>query len=89
MTQLQIEGNEAGAKYVMEVDMPQAGLEPDDTTREIMRYSTTVSGKLQLEKLRSAKVRKYLKKYILKKLFTTCRDILAYLCTVLTTYFFY
>ena len=78
MTQLQIEGNEAGAKYVMEVDMPQAGLEPDDTTREIMRYSTTVSGKLQLEKLRSAKVRKYLKKYILKKLFVLEIFLLTY-----------
>ena len=78
MTQLQIEGNEAGAKYVMEVDMPQAGLEPDDTTREIMRYSTTVSGKLQLEKLRSAKVRKYFKKYILKKLFVLEIFLLTY-----------
>ena len=78
MTQLQIEGNEAGAKHVMEVDMPQAGLEPDDTTREIMRYSTTVSGKLQLEKLRSAKVRKYFKKYILKKLFVLEIFLLTY-----------
>ena len=73
----------------MEVDMPQAGLEPDDTTREIMRYSTTVSGKLQLEKLRSAKVRKYLKKIHFEFWKSFLLEIFfAYLCTVLT-YFFY
>ena len=41
ISRLRMEGDCVAARNVVEVDMPEAGLEPDDKTREILGFSST------------------------------------------------
>ena len=55
---LRIEGDEAGAKQVMEVDMVRAGIEPDDALRDFMCQSASSN---RLNRLRQTQLNTYFK----------------------------